>query len=651
MPGRKKQRESQINELNIIYIILLFSIIGFLIYSNTFSVPFILDDYRNITENDAIKRNEVFSDINVHRYIGNITFALNYKMNGFNPAGYHFINILIHIINAVLVYIVVRKIMVLIAKKGEGRDISLFALITALLFLVHPIQTQAVTYIVQRYTSLAAMFSLIAILAYIKFRTAPSRQYLYYGISLASTLLAIKSKENTATLPLMIAAIELIFFKYKLPSIAKKMILLLPFFIVLAAIPLSFMNFDAQDRSMSEVLREFQETSYETKLITRTQYLLTEFRVIITYLRMLVLPYHQSLHHLYPVSYSLFETGTFFSFLFIVAIIVGALLTAKNHFDIAFGALWFFLFLLVESSVIPIQDVIFEHRLYLPSIGFFTACVGGLFYLMNRCNRKVIIILIIGVVITFSVLTYMRNMTWKDEVTIWKDVAKKYPGNVVAHASIGAAYAKLERCDEAVEELKRALEIDSNFEKAHNNLAVCYFKKGLMEEAAEEYRNTIRLNPHNIKAYYNLGSLYYNTGKIKDALAILLIAETMDGKNAMVNAQIGNIYCLAGEFESAYPYLHKAIEFDPANSFIQNNFGICLLRNGKTAEARELFLNFLKKDPDSYDSYFHLASAYDAEGDYRNAISYYRIFISKPGSNNALLEAAKSRLMELEKIF
>ena len=199
-------------------VLLLISLLAILIYSNTFSVPFLFDDTPNIVENPQIKDLSNFSDFSGSRYVGFLSFSLNYRFGGLHVFGYHLVNLLIHIINGFLVYT-----LVLLLFRASSRlsptthDLSPFnsahwiAFATALLFVSHPIQTQAVTYIVQRFSSLATLFYLLTVVAYLRWRLASPegrRRYLWYGAALVSTVLAMKTKENSITLPLMLLLVE-----------------------------------------------------------------------------------------------------------------------------------------------------------------------------------------------------------------------------------------------------------------------------------------------------------------------------------------------------------------------------------------------------------------------------------------------------------
>ncbi len=207
-------------------VLFLLSLLATLIYSNTFSSPFYFDDTPNIVENPQIKDLSNFLGFSGSRAVGFLSFALNYHFNGLNVFGYHLVNLLIHITNGFLVYCLVLLLFKASASDHGSQQLPTLnsqlaaapwiALVTALLFVSHPIQTQAVTYIVQRFASLVALFYLLTLVCYVKWRLASPEarsRYLWYAGALLSTFLAMKTKENSFTLPFMILLVEAVFFR------------------------------------------------------------------------------------------------------------------------------------------------------------------------------------------------------------------------------------------------------------------------------------------------------------------------------------------------------------------------------------------------------------------------------------------------------
>ncbi|MBI3756102.1 MAG: hypothetical protein HY265_08090 [Deltaproteobacteria bacterium] len=374
---------------------LLIAVLTFLVYSNTFHASFHFDDTPQIVENYSIRNlGNWFDIVRGQRGITMLTFAINYAIGGLNVVGYHVANLAIHIINVILVYfllfLTLNHIDLGADLKSAPNRAKKIAIYTALLFAVHPVQTEAVTYIVQRMETLASMFMLIGVLSFIKGAETPktSVRVLLYGAVAVSYLLGFYSKEIAITLPAIIFFYDYCFIAH---GDMRRLIRRLPLYAVLLAL-LAFLA--------TRTLTGLQETpggsaGFAVQSITSKEYFFTQFNVIVYYITLLLVPINQNLDYDFPISKGLFEIpvvkeGTVLNFpippafvaLIILLGVIGfaVYLLLKRKTDngdgqrslIAFFILWFFIILSPTSSFIPIIDVIFEHRLYLASVGFFT---------------------------------------------------------------------------------------------------------------------------------------------------------------------------------------------------------------------------------------------------------------------------------------
>jgi hypothetical protein len=495
-----------------------------LIYYNTFQSPFVFDDEIYILDNAKIRNLGNFLDISGTRYIAFLTFALNYAVGGYNTFGYHLVNIVIHAINGLLIWWLVLLTFETpkMGQVGGNSQVRYFIALTAsLIFISHPVQTQAVTYITQRFTSLATLFYLLSIVLYIKTRFtatagSPKGKWFFYSASLLSAVLAMKTKEISFTLPFIIVLYEFAFFKDKTPNI-KRLFYLIPFFFTLAIIPLTLfapeLGLGERGVGIDEKIRWWQIK--DLTYISRHDYLLTQFRVIMTYLRLLVFPVNQNADYDYPIFHSILDPQVFLSFLFVLSIFGSAIYifirsrkTGNGYALLAsFGILWFFITLSVESSIIPIRDVIFEHRLYLPTVGAVIAFPTGIFYLFEYRKMKNFVVatflLLLFTAVPLGVSAYSRNLVWKDGITLWKDVARKNPWNSRAHNNIGTAYAKQGLIDEAIAEYREALRLKpdlADLADVHFNLALAYKVKGLKNEALREFEKGLKIRPNDEEA-------------------------------------------------------------------------------------------------------------------------------------------------------
>ena len=580
----------------------LIAVLGIIAYSNSFHVPFVFDDEDSITGNPVIRDvgnfflNGTGYSYNPRRFIGYLTFALNYKWGGLDVTGYHIVNLAIHIINALLVY----GLMVLTFRtpliKGsalESRS-GILAFFTAALFTVHPVQTEAVTYIVQRLASLAALFYSVSLCSYVRFRLIQEsaegpgwKGYVLYGISLVSAVLAMKTKEIAFTLPLIVVTYEWVFFGTG--DMRRRLLWALPLLATAVIIPLSMLNVG---KPLGEMLSDVSQVTVVQSSLSRWEYLATEFRVIVTYIRLLFLPIGQNLDYDYPVYNSLFEPQVGFSFLFLLVLIVLAIVLLRKAQRggeaslriISFGIVWFFVTLSVESSIIPIVDVIFEHRLYLPSVGFFMAVVPVVFLLIREktiSKVPVVTAALTVVVVVLAGAAYARNNVWGSQKSIWEDAVSKSPLKPRPHNNLGPIYFDEGKYDSAIEQYEIALRLDPDYDLAHNNLGNAYRMKGWTDKAIEQYEIALKLNPQFIDAHNNLGLALLRAGHQQEGIRELNTAYAIKHYNA------GNDYLRWGYYNDAIAEFQAALRLRPDYPEARRNIAIAeSMRLNKAGNGR-----------------------------------------------------------------
>ncbi len=572
-----------------------------IIYSNTLNAPFQWDEDEFLVNNPIVNNLHYFASPSdarglqyyghlMERYVGYLTFALNYKMHGFSVPGYHIVNITIHVANSVLVYLLVlltfrtpfftedRERGKLASKKDSGQagmtaspyllchsglsgidSRPLIAFFSAALFAVHPLQTEAVTYVFQRFVPLTALFSLISLIAYVQSRLAEGKQQrlLFYCIAFISAVLAMKTKETAFTLPIVIALYEFCFFSrftksrcFGSTSHVSRFLYLAPMLLTMSIIPLTLIYLKW---TMSAGRHDLPGVSYA--MLPRGEYMLTQFRVIVTYLRLQFLPVNQNFDYDYPVFKSVFDPQVILSFLFLAALFAFGvyLLFMRRNAErstpnavrlIGFGILWFFITLSVESSIVPLDRLIDEYRVYLPSVGISIAVVTGAFFVFSRftlrlpslaCNDKeesardddspftihYLLVLLVSLVLVTGVLaiaTYKRNEVWGDRIGLWEDTVKKSPGSADAHYSLGVAYQTLNMPEKAMGQYQIAVNLRPDHVEAHNNLGNIYKNFNMPDKAMEQYLIAVNLSPDYAEAHFNLGAfLYYRMGQKENA--------------------------------------------------------------------------------------------------------------------------------------
>ena len=625
--------------------ILIIVMVGILVYSNTFHVPFIWDDAAAIEENPVIRNMENFFlntsgyQFNPRRFIGYLTFALNYRIGGLDVTGYHVFNLAVHIINAVLVYGLI--LLTFRTPRLKGSSLShfsgLLALLTALFFVVHPLQTQAVTYIVQRVTSLATMFYLLSLFLYAKWRLVqgpgnPSggrRAVVLYVFSLISMVLAMKTKEIAFTLPIMVVLYEFCFFRRRKP------VSLVPVLLTLFIIPMSMLTLD---RPVGEIISDVSKRTYVQTDVSRWDYLMTQFTVMTTYVRLFFFPVNQNLDYDYPIYHSFFSPRVALSFVLIAFIVFIGLYAfylsregrRENRAEfrvVTFGISWFFIALSVESSIIPIADVIFEHRAYLPSVGFFMALATGIIMMVravrNRTSVKVMAAVIIAVVLVLGGTTYSRNTVWQNKVRFWEDVVKKSPLKARPHNALGVAYESEGRSDKAIEQFMIAIELKRDYPMAYYNLGVAYESEGRSDKAIEQFLIAVELKPDYQKAYYNLGVAYESEGRSDKAIDYYLVAVELKPDYEKAHYNLANAYMSQGLIDKAIEHYLIVVNLRPDYPEAHNNLGIAYGRLGMYKGAVESYKRAIASKPDYVPAYFNLGVAYIKLSDKVSALREY----------------------------
>jgi hypothetical protein len=373
-----------------IFVFLIFSLVLLLLYANTFHSPFVFDDAPNILLNPFIKLQELswqslqkaatVSPSSKYRWLPNLSFGLNYYLGGFNVFGFHLFNIIIHILTAFSFYLLARSTLDLPAIGLRLQRTGEIALAAALIWAVHPLQTNGVTYIVQRMTSMATLFSLLSLLCYVKARLQVKTRILFFTAALLFAVMAFLSKENSGMLPVMVAGYEIFFLQQ--PGKNKKILLRISIpLAIFVLVCLLFLGTDPLARILN---------GYTIRDFTLGQRLLTETRIIFHYLGLLVLPLPARLNLAYDYPLSTGLLSPLLTLPAVIGIIVLVFLVFffyKRDRLTGFALFWFLGNLVIESSVIPLE-LVFEHRMYMPSMFLVLAGVTW-FYRLNNSRINI----------------------------------------------------------------------------------------------------------------------------------------------------------------------------------------------------------------------------------------------------------------------
>jgi tetratricopeptide (TPR) repeat protein len=320
---------------------------------------------------------------------------------------------------------------------------------------------------------------------------------------LVTAVIAMFTRENAVTLPLMIVLYEFTFFKGKRGLDWKPII---PFLLTIFIIPLTVLSLKSQT---------FQDLHGNLKvdgsIISPINYFVTQIRALFTYIRLAFLPINQNLDYDYPILKNVFELSVLISFLSFITILYWVKRLFLKYRLLSFSILWFFLTLTIpESSFWAMGNVIFEHRLYLPLAGFSIFLVSSVYYLWGKNSLKLMVLALIMILTCYSALTYQRNTVWRDEVSLWEDVVQKSPHKARPYNNRGNAYIRQDNFTQAMLDFNKAIEINPNYADAYSNRGASYLRQGNLIQALSDYNKSIEIDHAFIRAYLGRATAFYD---------------------------------------------------------------------------------------------------------------------------------------------
>ena len=544
-----------------------------------------------------------------------LTFALNWYVGKDDVFGYHIVNNAIHLVTAFFLFLTVLTLLMSPNLKGkyQGKE-YLIAFLSAVLWAANPIQTQAVTYIVQRMASLVAMFYIIGIYFYLKTRLSKPgyTKSLFIAGSLLSFILALGSKENSVTFPVAVAIIEILFFQdLSDKNTRTKVTTALAIVGVSMAATLTILSLKGY---IPNVLK-----GYEERAFTLNERLMTEPRIIIYYLSQIFypMPSRLSLVHDITISTALFKPWTTIpSILAIISLLGIGFAQAIKRPIIALSILFFFINHIIESTIIPLE-LIYEHRNYLPSFFLFFPVATGLIWLLDYFKKKnafihmLSVVFIAGVIFSLIIGTIIRNKSWSTEKSLWEDCITKAPNMARPYHNLAYYhYYKIGNMNMAMEFYKKALKRHYlNSKTGHavslNNMANIYYRNGDYKNSINYYKKALKIRPDYLFSLENITMLYVRTGKIQKALesADRLLSENKKSDDFL---QIkGFVLLTAGRFDEAISILQSALNIDPNNKKANLYMGVALSLKGEYLKADMFLKNAYLLSPD--DIFVHFA--------------------------------------------
>ncbi|MBI5686016.1 MAG: hypothetical protein HZC54_13170 [Verrucomicrobia bacterium] len=575
---------------------------GALLYGHTLSFPFVFDDHIYLVDNPLVKDGHSFvfngdfvafatlskrlgldPDISTNmilRPVTYLTFYINYVVGGMNPRGFRAVNIAIHCANAVLLFLVLLHLLSGSRKSGSLTAASegFIAFLAALLFLVHPLQTESVTYIVQRFTSLSAFFFLATILAYLIAYSAASKltAAFFRWTSIAGLIVGMLTKESLFAVPFVLVVLDWLVMGIPLKIVLRRTI---PYFLCLPIIPALILATSwAQHSGNASVAAALNITNPYADPNYQYHYALTQLSAVLSYLQLILVPAGLNLDWEYPLSKSLMQMRVIGSVMTIAGIVGGAWFWYYRRQEDARRSLFFasvlcyFVTLADSSSVIPLPDLMVEHRCYIATIGALTAlacCVDLLrTWCAERHAARWLVPACAGVwILALMAATVARNEVWRSEIANWTDAAAKSPKKFRPLMNLGVAYVEHGKPKEGMACFRKALQIEPSLIGGYENLATMENTTGNFAEALLVSQVGLKYAPQSCKLHFNKAVAYNGLGQTEKSIEWFKKAIALSPTHKQSHLALGVIYTNLKQYDDALKHYKIAASLPTFREF------------------------------------------------------------------------------------
>jgi tetratricopeptide (TPR) repeat protein len=564
---------------------------GYLAYHNSFNGPLVFDDVLNIRNNNQLRRlfplwQSMWGPLNsgvAGRPVAQLSFALNYAAHQLDVVGYHVANLALHIATAIALYAVLRRTLMsraLSARFGARADVLAFA--AALIWLVHPLLSDSVSYLSGRTEILGGLFLLLTLYSFIRSTAATTlaRERLWQSAAVVFCILGTGCKEILAAAPFVVLLYDRIFIvdSYR-DAMKRRGPMYLGLIVSLSLIPLNLYmaNFHRSALERSDVLGSWD-------------YLKTQSEVLVMYLRLsfwpdpLVIDYygwptHPSLISILPYA------------IFILLLLIATIIGVARRWPSAYVGAWFFLILAPTSSVLPLPtEVATERRMYLPLMAIVALIVLGAWQLLSRFTSKTVarcagIALVALTVAAETWRTLSRNEVYKDPVAVWDDTIRHRPTNSRAYDNLAYELFAKNEYTRAKDALIKAIELNPADYIGMNNLGRLYMNDGDTTRAIRSLESAIRVKPDYTSPYGNLAYLYLQLGNLTQSEHYLNEAVRIEPQRIDHRIMRAKVKLAAGNIAEAESAAREALGINPDSPAAHDQLSLALARRGQWAEA------------------------------------------------------------------
>jgi protein O-mannosyl-transferase len=619
-------------------------IAAFLAYLPSLNGGFVLDDNKLLTENKLVKASDglfrLWCTTEPYDYwpVTNTTFWIEWRLWGMNPTGYHVTNLLLHIVESLLIWLILRKLSI------PG------AFLGGVIFALHPVNVESVAWIAQRKNTMAMLFFLLSILFYFKqeflppfSQNSPSRSSwppaprlwslasgsssLWYWLSLAAFLLAMLSKGSVAVLP----ALLLVIVWWLRPLTKWELLQTAPFFLI--AVVLAGVNVWFQTHGTGDVIRN----------AGLTERLLGAGGIVWFYLYKALLPIN--LIFVYPQWH--IETDNLLWWLPLLAalFVTGVLWWYRRGWSRPYLFAWGF-FGVALAPVLGLTDVYYmkyslvaDHYQHIAIIGTIALASAG----WSVWHRQTHIgshwaatAAAIAVVVALTFLTWQQSGLYHDAMTLSKATLEKNPDCWIAHNYIGKILFDTGRTDEAIDCFRQSLELNPNYAEAHNNLGYALFRTGQIKQSIEHYEQALLVNPNFPEFHNNMGIALCDTGRPQEAIEQFKLALQLDHDYPEAHNSMGIALSRTGRYPEAIAHFEQALELKPHFVEVYNNMGFLFLKTGQLKESIDYFQKALHLKPNYIEAHNNLGNALFQTGRLHEAIEQFKAVLQlRPDYINA----------------